>query len=356
MRSLAPFSFSRPWIATGLGVALLALGGCPGAEVPTITGSESSGPGPTTSPTTGPIDPTTGGGVTTTPADSGSTSNPGTSTTAMTTAMTTAATTDPSTSGASTDMGTTGMGTTGMGSTGMGSSESSGGSSGGAFIPVFDIGPAIECDLWLQDCPVGNKCMPWDSGGGTWDATMCSPVDPMPVPTDGVCEVVGSATSGIDNCELGSMCWDVDGMTLEGTCVEMCTGTPMAPNCAPAGTNCVIANGGLLILCLPGCDPILQDCGAGQACYPISGGYTCAPDASGAGGFDNDTCEFINVCDPGLMCLDAMAVDGCGGVVGCCAPFCEISMGDTCPGPEECVAVYPMPPLGYEDVGVCALP
>ena len=34
----------------------------------------------------------------------------------------------------------------------------------------------------------------------------------------------------------------------------------------------------------------------------------CAPDASGEGGAAGQTCEFINVCDPGTACVNPMLV------------------------------------------------
>ncbi len=35
--------------------------------------------------------------------------------------------------------------------------------------------------IWAQDCPEGEKCMPWaNDGGGSWNATRCSPLDPNP--------------------------------------------------------------------------------------------------------------------------------------------------------------------------------
>jgi hypothetical protein len=85
----------------------------------------------------------------------------------------------------------------------------------------------------------------------------------------------------------------------------------------------------VLNLCLSSCDPLLQDClNDAEVCYPINDGFTCAPDASGEEGQANDSCEFINVCDKGLMCADAAFV----GVrlravpaTGCCTPFCVIS-------------------------------
>ena len=35
-----------------------------------------------------------------------------------------------------------------------------------------------DCDIWAQNCPRGEKCMPWanDDGYG-WSATRCTPID-----------------------------------------------------------------------------------------------------------------------------------------------------------------------------------
>ena len=262
--------------------------------------------------------------------------------------------TSGSTGGESSSGGTT------EGSSGSTSGSTSGFETGVVFLVEPDVPMAIECDPYLQDCPVGEKCNAWNaSGGGSWDALGCFPIDPAPVGVGETCLVQGSGTSGIDDCELGAMCWDVDAATNQGTCVALCTGSPVAPVC-PAGSSCVIANDGVLNLCLPGCDPLLQDCAPGQACYPVGAGFTCAPDASAGAGVDGDECEFINVCDPGLMCINAGAVEGCFGFVGCCTPFCDLSMpGDPCPAlSEECVPFFElgMAPLGLEDVGVCAIP
>jgi hypothetical protein len=345
------------------GAALLLLPGCPGEDTPLEDTSSSSGASGSTTgtPTTNPPDDTTtsdppcgtgGCGEEDTTASSGSSGS--TSTTEGTGSSTT-------TEGAGSSSGESSSGGTTEGVSA--GSSSSGGEfeTGVVFIVEPEVGAGMDCDPWLQDCPVGEKCNPWDSsGGGSWDANACFPVDPFPVGVGETCTVVGSGTSGIDDCEAGAMCWDVDAATNEGTCVALCTGSPMAPMCA-AGSSCVITNGGVLTLCLPGCDPLAQDCGAGQGCYFVGADFICVPDASGGQGVDGDGCEFINVCDPGLMCIDAGSVQGClGGTAGCCTPYCDITVpGDPCPAAaEECVPFFDpgMAPLGLEDVGVCAIP
>ncbi len=252
-----------------------------------------------------------------------------------------------------------------------GTGDESGDSSGGPVTTVGFIqdpdggGVSIECDIWAQDCPEGEKCMPWaNDGGSSWNATRCSPVDPAPAQPGDECTVEGSGVSGIDNCEVSSMCWDVDPETNMGTCAAFCMGSEANPVCEDPNTSCVIANEGVLILCLPNCDPLLQDCAEGQACYPIDDGFACAPDAGGEMGLFGEPCEFINVCDPGLFCANADAVPDCAGSSGCCSAFCDLTdemAGAACPGAaggQDCVAWYEegQAPPGFEDVGACAIP
>ncbi|MCX4241142.1 hypothetical protein [Paraliomyxa miuraensis] len=236
-------------------------------------------------------------------------------------------------------------------------------------IPPPDGGPLIvDCDIFAQDCPAGYKCMPWaPDGGSSWNGTRCSPIAEDPAGIDEPCMVEGSPTSGVDDCELSAMCWDVDPKTLEGTCIPLCIGTESDPYCADPMRECAYGSDGALFLCLRTCDPLVQDCPASEACYPIQDSWSCAPDASGDMGAYGDPCEFINVCDPGLVCLLSEAVppgQPCEDAIGCCTEVCNVfdplgdlqcmsaAEGQTCqPWWEEGSA-----PLGYDHVGVCALP
>jgi hypothetical protein len=207
-------------------------------------------------------------------------------------------------------------------------------------------------------------CMPWaDGGGDVWNATRCTPVDDAPGQPGDACTVESSGTSGIDDCALGSMCWDVDPETLTGTCAELCMGSAASPLCEDPETACILANGGVLNVCLPRCDPLLQPCPEGQACYPITSGFVCGPDVSHELGTYGDTCAFVNGCDPGHFCAAAEFVPGCEGGA-CCTPFCDLEDPDvdtTCPGSAEgqiCVPYFEegTAPPGYETVGACAIP
>src|SRR5262245_19219782 len=36
------------------------------------------------------------------------------------------------------------------------------------FVPELDVWELIECDPFAQDCPDGQKCVPYGSSGGNW--------------------------------------------------------------------------------------------------------------------------------------------------------------------------------------------
>ena len=258
------------------------------------------------------------------------------------------------------------VGTTSSGGVEPGSSDGAdSGETGAVFlVPPDGGGVSFECDLFAQDCPEGEKCMPWaNDGGNSWNATRCSPVSDNPGQVGDECMVEGSGVSGIDDCDVGTMCYYVDPETNLGTCVGMCTGSEAAPMCEP-GFLCSISNDGVLILCRRECDPLLQDCMGSASCLPANGsdGFVCIVDASGEMGAPGDPCEFLNACDPGLFCANAEAVPDCQGAAGCCSEFCDLTepdpdlgcsqMGQVCtPWFEEGAA-----PPDLAHVGACALP
>jgi hypothetical protein len=198
------------------------------------------------------------------------------------------------------------------------------------FLPEPDFDDDVfECSMWEQDCPRGEKCMPWaNDGGSSWNATRCSPLDPNPRDVGEECMVEGSGVSGIDNCEIGAMCWDVDPDTNMGECVAFCE-NEANPSCADECSQCHISGEGVLTLCLEGCDPIAQNCDEGDGCYATYDTFACVVDASEGEGAIGTTCDFINACDPGTACMGPEFVPGCAGN-GCCAPFCSLEVADPC--------------------------
>lgn len=204
-----------------------------------------------------------------------------------------------------------------------------------------DPGPDLPfmdgCSLWDQDCPEGQKCMPYSNdGGGIWNDTMCVPIDRNPRDVGESCTVEGDAVSGIDDCVEGAMCFYVDPETNMGECIAFCEGNEAEATCDDPCTFCNITSDGILTLCLSDCDPIAQDCGDGLACYPITDTFACAPDVGGEDGAIGSACEFLNVCDPGTLCGDATMLPDCEGAAGCCTPFCDADAAV-----DPCDAQYP---------------
>ncbi len=126
---------------------------------------------------------------------------------------------------------------------------------GGGFIygdPETGGPMVIECDVYMQDCPDGEKCMPWaNDGGDEWNATQCTPISDRPAEPGEPCTVEGGPTSGIDSCAASAMCWQVDPGTNMGNCIAMCTGSADMPVCEDPGTQCVVFTADVLALCGP---------------------------------------------------------------------------------------------------------
>lgn len=233
---------------------------------------------------------------------------------------------------------------------------------GSAFIASSDGGPMYECNPWEQNCPRGEKCMPWAVGEGSWNATRCVPIDDDAKPVGEPCTVVESAVSGIDDCEFGAMCWSVDPETNIGECVAFCRGSEQDPQCPDACDACPVGAADPFNLCFPQCDPIAQDCGPGKACQAVHNTFVCVSDVSGDAGLVGDPCEYVNTCDAGNFCASAEMVPGCETAGGCCAPFCDAA-ADTCdlllPG-TTCVPWYedgeqPAACIGTGIIGACTV-
>lgn len=227
------------------------------------------------------------------------------------------------------------------------------------YIPMPDIVRIIPCDPFAQDCPEGQKCVPYSSSGNSnIDDNKCVPVlGDLPAGASCVSDGLGPAT---DNCDAMSFCWqlqEIDG-ELVGTCTALCQGTADAPECPP-DTSCDISSEGSSGLCIGTCDPLEQGCGPGLACYWAINDFNCIFTTEDIP--IGEPCGFINDCAPGLACLTAELVPGCGGSA-CCSAFCDLELGDqpcvdALPG-TGCVAFFEMDmaPPGHETLGVCIVP
>lgn len=242
-------------------------------------------------------------------------------------------------------------------STSMGTDASTGGDEIGFIEPtggcVLEFPDGVlghctlaPCSVILQDCPNDEACRAWaNDGGSVWNSTRCSPVDNAPGQAGDSCTVQGSAASGIDSCDIGLMCWDVDEETLQGECISYCSGTPDAPECDDPDDTCSITNDGVLALCLPLCDPLLGNCGEDTVCTPTpSDEFVCAPGA-------------VSACPSGLVDVPPELVMGCDGGEPCCTAYCDINEGTNCQSEMDCVPFFSEePPPEYANLGVCVSP
>lgn len=222
-----------------------------------------------------------------------------------------------------------------------------------------------ECSIWEQDCADGEKCAPWSVEADLIpDELRCCPEDANAVQPGDECVVEDYFGSCIDNCVLGSMCFDLDGDGM-GTCQKFCTGSAASPMCE-GNEGCFIYFAGVPF-CFDKCDPLVQDCPEGQGCYPDEEapggtGFLCLPTvgAQPAGGW----CWLLSGCEPGLLCVTPDFVPGCNENFGCCTPLCDVTeQPDPCPAVNEaleCTSWYiggQVPPEAeYQNVGACVIP
>lgn len=223
------------------------------------------------------------------------------------------------------------------------------------FVPTTDIPNVSECDPFAQDCPEDEKCVPYaNDGGNVWNANKCVPVTGSGAIGD-TC-IWGGIVEATDDCGPESICWDamdVDGQDV-GVCTEYCGGTADAPICPPS-TSCIIINEGSINICIVNCDPLLQDCGAGLACFWANTAFSCIFTAGDIP--TGEPCGYINDCAAGNFCTDAAALPACAGSA-CCSPYCDLTDPVCSVAGTECSSFFEegMAPPGYEDVGLCILP
>lgn len=226
-----------------------------------------------------------------------------------------------------------------------------------SFVPEFDV-PGHHCDSFAQDCPPGEKCVPYSSdGSSTWNANKCVPVLGDQQPGE-ACTWAG-IVAATDDCDATSLCWDVmdvDG-ELIGRCAAFCQGSADRPECPPP-FQCIINGDSTINLCISTCDPLVQDCAAGLGCFWTNADFQCIlTDGELPTG---EPCGSINDCAPGNLCVDTAALPSCVSWA-CCTAYCDLTVGDAgCvaqPG-TVCTAFFDegFAPPGHEDVGVCVLP
>ena len=134
--------------------------------------------------------------------------------------------------GSDPDAGQNGTDTTGVDTTGAETTRSettsteTSTSMTATFVIRPDVSEIVECDSFEQDCPEGEKCVPYGSTGGNWDANKCVPV--MGDQEPGEPCWWGGVVEATDNCDETSACWDV--WDVDGELVRFVLVPPTNPN------------------------------------------------------------------------------------------------------------------------------
>ena len=161
--------------------------------------------------------------------------------------------------------------------------------------------------------------------------------------------------SGIDDCDVDTICWQVDPMTNQGICHGACDLVDGGYQCdEPLG--CALVDNGVP-LCVQTCDPLASSCPAGQSCTFLGTLLACQP-LFGHPRPQGEPCNAEFLCESGTLCSYDPAVS-CGNEagLGCCALPCDVNDPVACTGAETCVPWFPLrPPPALAHLGVCAGP
>jgi hypothetical protein len=225
---------------------------------------------------------------------------------------------------------------------------------GMSFVPMDDFSGLCSlseltlCDEYAQDCPEGEKCVPFHIEGCSYPR--CVPVT-GDKPAGEPCSADDMAG---DDCDADSWCYPgTFDLELPGTCTAFCQGTSDDSFCDDPSLTCVSDNSVYLgaLGCRPSCDPLMPvGCEPWERC---TFGYDWQPDFGCmlAGGVpDGEVCLYNQDCDSG-PCVPAESLLECAGE-SCCSPWCDI-MAPSCAMGLECVSVGIGDP--NSNVGVCSL-
>lgn len=223
------------------------------------------------------------------------------------------------------------------------------------FIPgSTDVGvDPMACDFLPGDCEAGFKCnLVRDEQDNDW-VGRCVEIAEQTVARGERCEP--GELQGTDNCEAGTVCWDI--MNGEGTCLSFCDldGDPVE-ECGGDDYTCNWGKSFAIGVCTPTCTPLNEDeCPETCGCYWEGNAFLCLPRTSNIA--LGEPCGFVNDCAPGLLCAAADVLPVCEGS-SCCAAFCNLEQGSSCSEGTACTAFFEegTSPPGYENVGLCVDP
>lgn len=239
-----------------------------------------------------------------------------------------------------------------------GAVDSSSSDGGGSFVGLTEgacdelpggvLAHCFSCDPLEQDCNEGEACKPWaNDGSGVWNTSRCSPLVDGPGQRGEPCTMEDAPGSGIDSCDAGLMCWNVDPDTLEGACVELCR---VVWGCEEPTETCARLNQGVVPVCLPACDPLASTCDDGFGCYPNGGDtFSCIREG-----------ELVHTgtvshpeCPAGQLQVAGGRSAGCEPGEFCCRSYCDTSAVDPCGADVPCVPFFDEVTEGFENLGYC---
>lgn len=217
----------------------------------------------------------------------------------------------------------------------------------------IDVGTTFECDPFVQDCPMAQKCAPLFSNGWHYE---CVPLYEDPAGIGEVCQVFPLTYPIPDNCIAGAVCFDLDEVNY---CIGLCQGDFLEPHCQDSQEICGNFYG--LFVCYPDCTPLAPDCPANTVCAEGEGGFLCAPENNGAYGKHHQSCVVAGDCNEGLSCVGSETAIECDqSELKCCEPICDLGSPEPdipCTGEgQHCVPYYTQEPVpvGLENLGICS--
>lgn len=202
------------------------------------------------------------------------------------------------------------------------------------------VGPFVDmCDHLAQDCPDGLTCM---GKGGRYCAVAGTGQVGTPCGQDWEClpgSLCARVLSTFDTQQCAPYC-DHENAEAENSCDVLCPGnfSPMyhGETFEELGAFCFGGVGGR-------CDPLADDCDAGQACAGTSP-PACEPPGDKVRG---EECYIIdNQCAAGLACVRASQEDDYF-----CEAYCDVA--PDAPAESACGEVCPLGVINYDSFGVC---
>lgn len=204
--------------------------------------------------------------------------------------------------------------------------------------------PPVPCGFAEGECNPGEKCNPYSAAMAGYDGAACFSVADDPVEVGQACNFKEYALSGEDNCVAGATCLDVNPGANDGRCAYVCTGGSAV--CERKGMLCGESYSPFFGLCGNACNPLVQNCDAGEACY-FAGEPICIARSTEQQLLE--PCTLPNDCALGLTCISNDALSTCE-AERCCTSFCDID-GSVCgDGSGLC---EPLAITGQSSVGIC---